>query len=529
MVSSFHFIFCLFIAAGAGAAYNQTVIQQACNATRWPESCQTTLTKFGLIPADPSPFQILRSALSLSSKSVGKAKFMVRAIVHYSGSNLNLTTTAKLCLQSLDNSAYRLHAAEEVLPLNRIKDARAWTSAALSYQFDCFSGLKKVNDTPIVGKTLSFMNNTLMMSTSNALSMMMSYEEFGNRSGWWRSPRTEREGFWEKVGVGSGPGHRPWVRTGLKANVTVCRGRGGCSFGSVQMAVNAAPDNLGGGRRFVILIKEGVYEETVRVPLEKRNVVLIGEGMGKTVITGSLSVGQLGMTTYDTATVGVVGDGFMARDLTIQNTAGPDAHQAVAFRSDSDLSVVENCEFIGNQDTVYAHSLRQFYRSCIIKGNVDFIFGNSASVFYKCTILVRPRQLDPEKGGNSVIAAHGRTDPAQTTGFVFHECVINGTEDYMKLYRKNPSMHQTFLGRPWKEFSRSVFVRCKLEALVSPLGWMPWDGDFALETLYFGEFGNSGLGSNLSGRVIWSSQIPVDRVIEYSAKNFIQGDDWMIN
>ena len=104
---------------------------------------------------------------------------------------------------------------------------------------------------------------------------------------------------------------------------------------------------------------------------------------------------------------GVLGDGFMARDLTIQNTAGAGAHQAVAFRSESDLSVVENCEFLGHQDTLYAHSLRQFYKSCIIQGNVDFIFGNSAAVFHNCTILIRPRQLDPMKGGNSIISAHG--------------------------------------------------------------------------------------------------------------------------
>ena len=103
----------------------------------------------------------------------------------------------------------------------------------------------------------------------------------------------------------------------------------------------------------------------------------------------------------------------MASGLTIQNTAGPDAHQAVAFRSASDLSVIENCEFIGNQDTLYAQSLRQFYKSCRIQGNVDFIFGNSASFFQDCEILVRPRQVNPEKGENNALTAHGRTDPGQ--------------------------------------------------------------------------------------------------------------------
>ena len=64
-----------------------------------------------------------------------------------------------------------------------------------------------------------------------------------------------------------------------------------------------APD-WGSGRRYVILVKAGVYKETVRVGLEKQNVVILGEGIGKTLITGDLNVGKSGISTYDTATVG---------------------------------------------------------------------------------------------------------------------------------------------------------------------------------------------------------------------------------
>jgi len=216
----------------------------------------------------------------------------------------------------------------------------------------------------------------------------------------------------------------------------------------------------------------------------------------------------------------------MAKDLTIQNTAGANAHQAVAFRSDSDLSVIENCEFIGNQDTLYAHSLRQFYKSCRILGNVDFIFGNSAAIFQDCEILVQPRQDRPEKGESNAVTAHGRTDPAQSTGFVFHNCTINGTEEYMALYYSKPSVHRNYLGRPWKEYSRTVFIRSFLEALITPDGWMPWTGDFALKTLYYGEFGNSGPGSDRSQRVPWSNEVPAEHVLSYSVPSFIQGDDW---
>jgi pectin methylesterase-like acyl-CoA thioesterase len=217
----------------------------------------------------------------------------------------------------------------------------------------------------------------------------------------------------------------------------------------------------------------------------------------------------------------------MATGLTVQNTAGLDAHQAVAFRSDSDLSVIKNCEFLGNQDTLYAKSLRQFYKSCKIQGNVDFIFGNSASIFQDCQILVAPRQLKPEKGENNAVTALGRTDPAQTTGFVFINCLVNGTDAYMELYKSKPSVHKNYLGRPWKEFARTVFIQCSFEALITPGGWMPWSGDFALKTLYYGEYKNTGPGADVSQRVSWSSQIPAKHVNTYSVQNFIQGDRWI--
>ncbi|KAH7520825.1 hypothetical protein FEM48_Zijuj08G0187100 [Ziziphus jujuba var. spinosa] len=502
-------------------------IQQACKATRFPEQCQTSLSQSRHLPPNPSSVEIVQSAISVSSENLKTALSMVKSILDSSSGSQNRTTAANNCLEVLHNSEYRTSLAGKAFPAGKMKDARAWMSAALLFQYDCWSALKYANDTKMVNETMSFLDSLIGLS-SNALSMMASYDNFGAKTESWVPPKTERDGFW---GNGSGGGSELGSGGGfpskLTADATVCKdGRGGC-YKTVQDAVNAAPDNAAVGKKFVIHIKEGVYEETVRVPLEKKNVVFLGDGMGKTVITGSLNVGQPGISTYNTATVGVLGDGFMASGLTIKNTAGPDAHQAVAFRSDSDLSVIQNCEFLGNQDTLYAHALRQFYKSCRIQGNVDFIFGNSASVFQDCQIFVAPRQLKPEKGENNAVTAHGRTDPAQSTGFVFQNCLINGTEEYMKLYYSKPKVHKNFLGRPWKEYSRTVFINCNIEALLAPQGWLPWSGDFALKTLFYGEFGNSGPGSNLSQRVAWSSRIPAEHVNAYSVQNFIQGDEWI--
>ncbi|XP_012087640.1 probable pectinesterase/pectinesterase inhibitor 51 isoform X2 [Jatropha curcas] len=500
-------------------------IQLACQATQHPQTCQSSLIQSGAVPPNPTPLQIIQSSLGISSQNLTIAQSMLKSLLESAAGNLNITNVAKSCLEILGLSQYRISVSNDTLMSGKLKNVRALMSAALAYQYDCYGGLSyHGGNTQAINETMAFLD-TLIGLSSNALSMIISYDLFGNETRSWQPPKTERDGFWEGPGLSSEVGLEGEFPSNLTADVTVCKERISC-YRTVQEAVNAAPNNTV-DRRFVIHIKEGVYEEIVRVHFEKRNVVFLGDGMGKTVITGSLNVGQLGVTTYESATVGVLGDGFMASGITFQNTAGPPTHQAVAFRSDSDLSFIENCEFIGNQDTLYAHSLRQYYKSCRIQGNVDFIFGNSAAIFQDCEILVSPRQEKPEKGENNAVTAHGRIDPAQSTGFVFQNCLINGTQEYMALYRSNPRVHKNYLGRPWKEYSRVVFINCNFEALITPQGWLPWDGDFALKTLYYGEFKNSGPGSDLSQRVTWSSQIPAEHVNAYSVQNFIQGDDWI--
>ncbi|KAL0332680.1 UNVERIFIED_CONTAM: putative pectinesterase/pectinesterase inhibitor 64 [Sesamum calycinum] len=383
--------------------------------------------------------------------------------------NKNRSTAARNCLEVVSYSAYRINQVGGALSGGGLKDARAWMSAALAYQYDCWSGLKYVNDTSQVVQTMAFFNNSLIAGTSSALGMLVNYDVYGDKTGSWGPPRTERDGFWEPGSDSRTPRWVGRLPAGLKADVTVCKGGGGCNYKTVQEAVNAAPTN---GKRFVIRIKAGVYEETVRVALEKKNVVLLGDGMGKTVITGSMNVGQPGVSTYNSATVGVLGDGFMASDLTIQNTAGPDAHQAVAFRSDSDRSVLQNCEFIGNQDTLYAHSLRQYYKSCRIIGQRRLHIRKLSCILPG---LPHPRcsKATPSRKGREKRLDSPRQDRPRPV-------------DRLRL----PELRDQW---PWKQYSRTVFIRCTLEALVTADGWLPWDGDFALNTLYYGEFENTGL------------------------------------
>lgn len=66
-------------------------------------------------------------------------------------------------------------------------------------------------------------------------------------------------------------------------------------------AIKAAPDCS--HRRVVIYVKAGVYIENVKVARKKTNLMLVGDGVGKTVVVGYRSVHD-NYTTFHTATLG---------------------------------------------------------------------------------------------------------------------------------------------------------------------------------------------------------------------------------
>ncbi|KAK7858762.1 pectinesterase 2 [Quercus suber] len=217
----------------------------------------------------------------------------------------------------------------------------------------------------------------------------------------------------------------------------------------------------------------------------------------------------------------VVGDGFIAQDITIRNTAGAANQQAVALRSGSDLSVFYRCSLEGYQDTLYVHSQRQFYRECDIYGTVDFIFGNAAVVLQNCNIYAR---YPPNK--TNTLTAQGRTDPNQNTGISIHDCTVKAASDLMA----SQNSVTTYLGRPWKEYSRTVFMKTYLDSLIAPAGWMEWSGNFALNTLYYGEYANTGPGSSTANRVNWSGYHVITSASvasQYTVANFISGGSWL--
>lgn len=215
----------------------------------------------------------------------------------------------------------------------------------------------------------------------------------------------------------------------------------------------------------------------------------------------------------------VEGTGFLGVNLTISNTAGAAKHQAVALRVSADNATLYNCIFEGYQDTLYTHSLRQFYRECDIYGTVDFIFGNAAVVLQNCNIYARL----PLSGQFNAVTAQGRTDPNQNTGTSIHNCTIKATPELAA----SPAT-KSYLGRPWKQYSRTVYMQSFIDSFIDPAGWKEWDGTMNLNTSYYAEFNNSGPGSDTSQRVSWAVGVINATVANsFTVSQFLAGDRWL--
>ncbi|XP_060182439.1 pectinesterase-like [Lycium barbarum] len=391
---------------------------------------------------------------------------------------------------------------------SQFDDVTTLLSASITNQQTCLDSLQ-------ITPSASNIKNDIFPTLTNG-SMMYSVSLALFKNGW-------KEQSWKEKMIFQGR-KLLQISGSTAVNVTrmvVVNQDGSGNYTTINDAIADAPNNTKAGNGYyMIYVVEGVYQEYVSIASNKKYLMIVGDGINKTIITGNRSVVD-GWTTFNSATFAVVAQGFLGVNITVQNTAGAIKHQAVAVRNGADLSTFYNCSFEGYQDTLYTHSLRQFYRECDIYGTVDFIFGNAAVVFQNCNIYPRL----PMQGQFNAITAQGRTDVNQNTGTSIHNCTIKAADD---LASSNGTT-KTYLGRPWKEYSRTVYMQSFMDSLINPAGWAAWSGDFALSTLYYAEYNNTGPGSNTSNRVTWPGYHVIDSTNAsiFTVSNFIVGDFWL--
>lgn len=217
----------------------------------------------------------------------------------------------------------------------------------------------------------------------------------------------------------------------------------------------------------------------------------------------------------------VFGDHFTARDIGFENTAGAIKHQAVALMVQSDMSIFHNCHMDGHQDTLYVHTKRQFYRDCTITGTIDFVFGDAAAVFQNCKMLVR-KPLDNQQ---CIVTAQGRKERRQASALILQNCTIAAHSSYTPF----KGQIRSYLGRPWKVYSRTIIMESYIDDIIQPEGWLPWLGDFGLNTCFYTEYKNRGPGASTTRRVKWKGikTITPQHATDFTAGRFMKGDRWI--
>lgn len=289
-------------------------------------------------------------------------------------------------------------------------------------------------------------------------------------------------------------------------------------FCSVQDAISAAPMRTGAADpRWVIFVKAGVYHERVYVQRERGNIHILGEDAATTVIAYDLHANLPGpdgkpLGTFRTPTVQIDGDGMLWENVTIANIAGepgpragaPPVAQALALRVDGDRVVFRHCRFLGWQDTMLVNRGRHYLVDCYIEGSVDFIFGAATAYFDRCHIHCL---------GDGYITA-ASTPEGQPHGLVFADCKITGVAGV-----------KSYLGRPWRDYAKTVFLRTQMSAVVRPEGWHNWSKPHAELNATCAEFANTGPGALLAGRVAWMKHPETGDSARYTPAAVLAGQD----
>ncbi|KAK1263694.1 putative pectinesterase/pectinesterase inhibitor 24 [Acorus gramineus] len=504
---------------GSEAQPLSTSVKAICKSTLYPDSCFSSLSPLTNSSTRIDPVKLFMLSMEVALNELYHVSEKVSSLKGVAADKMTSAAVAdcqELLGLAMDNLNDSLSTNIDLAPPEDVlDDLKTWLSAAMTDQQTCIDGFidsastdLKEEVTDLLKNSTEFTSNSLAIITgiSNAISSiklrrLMSHDSSSSLYPAWLSS-----------------GDRKLLQSSdlrAKADIVVAQDGSG-KYKTIRDALSKVPKK--NKKRFVIYVKKGTYYENVLVDKDMWNVMMIGDGMAATVISGRLNVVD-GTPTFQSATFAVKGKGFIAHDMGFRNTAGPQKHQAVALISTADQSVFYRCRMDAFQDTLYTHSNRQFYRDCNIYGTVDFIFGNAAVVLQNCNIL--PKK--PMPGQQDTITAQGKIDPNQNTGIVIQNCTVWASEDLTNV--------RVYLGRPWKPYSTTVFMQSVLGGLIDPTGWMPWTGNSAPDTIFYAEFGNYGPGAKTDKRVKWkgSRMISRQQAEKFTVWPFIGGKKWISN
>lgn len=292
-----------------------------CQSTPDPSSCK------GLVQSNKSAnvYDYGRSSLK---KSIATSRKFLSLVDKYLSARSNLSAAAVRALQdcrflgglNLDyllSSSQVADANSKILSVLEADDVQTLLSALLTNQQTCLDGLQETssswsvkngvstplsNDTKLYRVSLSlFTKGWVPKQKKGKVVKARKHLPFGNG----RLPlkmSSQNRKLYESVS------NRKLLDTGNDqvevSDIVTVNQDGSGNFTTINDAIAVAPNNTDGSNGyFVIYIQAGVYEEYVSIAKNKKYLMMIGDGINQTVITGNRSVVD-GWTTFNSATFG---------------------------------------------------------------------------------------------------------------------------------------------------------------------------------------------------------------------------------
>jgi pectinesterase len=247
----------------------------------------------------------------------------------------------------------------------------------------------------------------------------------------------------------------------------------------------------------VIYIKPGTYQEKLKIT--KADISFIGENPANTIIYGyEADTGNINGNLLVEVNAG--GGSFTAENITFYNK-GPEWNKtwgSVERRSitlatmNVQKAYIKNCVFLGQQDTMYLRSGRQYFENCYIEGEVDFICGGATVLFSNCHI----HSIFYKEGGYITAAAPSDTNGNRfNNGYVFRDCLFTADAALTgnKMYLGRGAWNGGSDGAPNQ--AKVVIMTSQLHGQINAAGWADWDNLSTAAKQFLREYKNTGDGS----------------------------------
>lgn len=263
-----------------------------CKKTTYPETCKYFFNHGSkAIPKDMTEFK--KMVIQFAMERALNAESYTKDVGSKCRNGKEKAAWAD-CLKLYQNTILQLNQTLDSSTSCTDFDIQTWLSTALTNLETCRTGFAELNVSDYILPMIMSNNVTRLISNSLAINNASGGVVLGKE--------TYKKGFPSWVSGGD----RRLLQSSsssssIKVDIVVAQDGSG-NYTTVGAAVEEAGKRKGNGR-FVIQVKRGVYEENVEIGSKMKNIMLIGDGMRFTFITGNRSVGG-GSTTFNSATVG---------------------------------------------------------------------------------------------------------------------------------------------------------------------------------------------------------------------------------